>query len=176
MDVPVVDVRVVAAEHVDHHRGRGGHGRGAERQVEHGPQVLLELGGARPVDGPVAGVVRAHRELVDQQPVPGLEQLHRQQAGHAEFGGDQQRQLLGRGPAAGVQAGRGRDHLTADAVPLDRLHHRVHRALPVRGAGRDHGQLALEDDVLLGHQRRCRGSGPPVASAADSQTQTPLPS
>ena len=38
-----------------------------ERIVQHRPQVLLELAGARPVHGPVSGVVRPHRQLVDQQ-------------------------------------------------------------------------------------------------------------
>ena len=54
----------------------GARGRGvAERQVEHGAQVLLELAGDGAVHRPVAAVVRAHRELVDDvcraPPVPG---------------------------------------------------------------------------------------------------------
>ena len=58
---------------------------GAERVVEHGAQVLLELGRARALDRPVRRVVRAHRELVHQQPSVGrLEQLDREHAGHAE--------------------------------------------------------------------------------------------
>src|SRR5580704_14137528 len=68
VDVAVVDVIVVAAEHVGHHGNRGGRRRGAERQVQNGPQVLLELRGTRALDGPVTAVVRAHGELVDQQP------------------------------------------------------------------------------------------------------------
>src|SRR5260370_239210 len=50
VDVAGVDVRVAATQHVGHHDVRRG-GRGdAERQVEHGPQVLLELGGTRTLD------------------------------------------------------------------------------------------------------------------------------
>src|SRR6202020_2918211 len=64
--VLVVDVRVGAAEQVGHHRVGHGHGGGAQRQVEHGPQVLLELGGGGAVHGPVPRVVRAHGQLVDQ--------------------------------------------------------------------------------------------------------------
>ena len=48
------------------HRSRGA--GEPERQVEHRAQVVLELAGHRAVLGPVAGVVRAHRQLVDQDP------------------------------------------------------------------------------------------------------------
>ena len=158
--VLVVDVRVGAAEQVGHHRVRRGHGGGAERQVEHGPQVLLELRGGGAVDGPVAGVVRAHGQLVDQQPVRGLEQLHGQQPGHLELVRDPQRHGLGlRDPALG-QPGSRRDHLAADAVPLHGLDHRVGGALPVRGAGHQRGQLPLERHVLLGQQRQARAPAP----------------
>ena len=46
--------------------------------------MVLELAGDRAVLGPVPGVVRPHRQLVDQHPaVAGLEQLDRQHAGDA---------------------------------------------------------------------------------------------
>ena len=162
MDVPVVDVPVVAAEHVRHRGGRGGQRGRAERQVEHGPQVLLELRGPRPLDGPVPAVVRAHRELVDQQPGVGLEELDRQQAGHPELGREPQREFFRLRRPAGGQPGRGRDDLAADAVALDRLHHRVHRALAVRRAGRERGELTGERDVLLGQERGRSPVGWPV--------------
>ena len=38
------------------------HARLAERQAEHGAQVVLELGGLAAFDGPVAGVVHARRQ------------------------------------------------------------------------------------------------------------------
>ncbi len=50
VQVGAVEVRVVPAEHVDHHGPGLASLRVAERQVEHGPQVLLELAGHRPVD------------------------------------------------------------------------------------------------------------------------------
>ena len=56
---------MVAAEHVDHHRPRRPGPRVAERQVEDGAQVLLELARHGAVDAPVTAVVRAHRQLVD---------------------------------------------------------------------------------------------------------------
>ena len=84
----------IAAEDVRHGGSGDGQGGRAERQVEDGPQVLLELGGPRALNGPVPAVVRAHGQLVDQQAGRGLEQLDRQQAGHIQFGRDPQRQGL----------------------------------------------------------------------------------
>ncbi len=53
----------------------------AERVVQHRAQMLLELAGAGAVHGPVTGVVRSHRQLVDHQAaVDSLEQLDRQHA------------------------------------------------------------------------------------------------
>ena len=49
----------------------------AQRVVEHGPQVLLELRGPGALDGPVAGVVRPHRQLVDQQRAVGASRTAR---------------------------------------------------------------------------------------------------
>ena len=71
--------------------------------------MLLELRGRRAVDRPVAGVVRTHRELVDQQPaVRGLEQLDGQQPDDVELLGDPQRHAPApRRPAAGSRSGAG---------------------------------------------------------------------
>src|SRR3712207_9594548 len=41
------------AEHVGHDDDRRGHRRGAQRVVEDGAQVLLELAGPRALDGPL---------------------------------------------------------------------------------------------------------------------------
>ena len=97
---------------------QGARGRGrAQRQVEHGAQVVLELRGDRAVLGPVAGVVRPHRELVDQHPaVGGLEQLDREDAGDVELAGDLQRDLLRLSGEGRVEVGRRSDDLAADAV------------------------------------------------------------
>ena len=71
-------VRVVgSAQHVRHHRGLGEHVCRAERQIQHGPQVLLELAGHTPVLRPVASVVGAHGQLVDPDALGILKQFHR---------------------------------------------------------------------------------------------------
>ena len=73
--IPIAGTAVVAvgdgrpAEHVAHHGERRDRVGATERVVQHRPQVLLELAGHRPVHRPVAGVVRAHGQLVDDQPV-----------------------------------------------------------------------------------------------------------
>src|SRR5262245_3934425 len=55
---------VEVTEHVDQHGVRRPCGWRAQRQVEHRAQMLLELTGEGPVDGPVAGVMRSHGQLV----------------------------------------------------------------------------------------------------------------
>ena len=82
--------------------------------------------------------------------------------------GDPQSEFLRLRRPPGGQARRGRYHLTADAIPLDRLHHRVHRTLPVRRARRENRELAIERDVLLRDQvdpvgEHARGVGHRVA-------------
>src|SRR3546814_8191483 len=80
-------------------------------------QVVLELARHRAVLGPVTGVVRAHCELVDQDPsVGGLEELDGQDAGDTELSGHGERDLLGLRGELGSQVRRGGDHLVADAV------------------------------------------------------------
>src|SRR5438477_10868902 len=55
--------------------------RGAERQVEDGAQVILELTGGGALDGPVSGVVHARRHLVGDEPAAAHEELDGQDAG-----------------------------------------------------------------------------------------------
>ncbi len=91
MPMPAPSAGGGAAEHVAHHGERRDRVGAAQRVVEHRPQVLLELAGHRAVHGPVPGVVRAHRELVDHQPVGGvrtrrhLEQLDGQHPDHVQL-------------------------------------------------------------------------------------------
>ena len=59
----------------------------------------------------------------------------------------------------GVQAGRGGDHLAADAVTLDRLDHGVRRRLAARAARHEGRQLAPERHALLGQQAYAGRSG-----------------
>src|SRR5580658_9672111 len=64
VDVAVVDIAVVAAEDVGHGGNRDGELRRAKRQVEDGPQVLLELRArppARPGSAPVPARARLPR-------------------------------------------------------------------------------------------------------------------
>ena len=144
VQVAAVHVGDVAAEHVGHHHARRGQPGVAERQVEHGAQVLLELAGPRALDGPVAAVVRAHRQLVDEHarrrcrtsrppsrpvtPSPSAIRSAACWAASAWSSCDRRR----------------RDDLAADAVDLHGLDDRPDRGLPVRAARDQHRQLAVE--------------------------------
>ena len=145
------------AEHVDH-RGRRERLRRPEIEATDRPDVLLELGGGRALDRPVAAVVDARRELVDDEPaVRHQEQLGGQRAGHA----DRHRQPLGqRDRPVGdvrVDAGRG-DALDEDARVVAVAGERV-RGHAAERAARDHDrQLALEVHLGLGEQRRTGGA------------------
>ena len=156
----------------------------AERQVEHGAQVLLELAGRRSVHRPVAAVVRAHGELVDEEAVVGrLEQLDGEHAGDAEARRRSSIAIVGRD--VGELAGRsraGRDDLAAHAADLH--------------ASRRRGQAAISPDgrraTSCASSRRkstssSTSSAPPrpssaivanqsATSAAARTTRTPLPS
>ena len=147
------------AEHVRHrHRRRGQPGL-AERVVEHRPQVLLELRRPGALDGPVAGVVRAHRQLVDQQLAVGpLEQLDGQHADDVQLAGEPQRDLAR--PARATSAGRpGAGASTSTQMPSRWTvsHHRVRRDLPERRARHQRGQLPAQRHPLLDHQRHAGG-------------------
>ncbi len=72
-----------AADEIDH-GGVAARLRGAERQIEDGAQVILELAGDRALDGPVAGVMHARRHLVGDQPAALHEELDGEDAGVME--------------------------------------------------------------------------------------------
>ena len=156
VEVRVIEVCVVRAQHV-HHRGERGQRRGiAQRQVEDRAQVLLELARDGPVLRPVAGVVRAHRQLVDEVPVVDLEHLHRHDAGDAQAGGERDDVALDALGQLRRQI-RGRcDGLLADAVLLHRRDDRPDGGLARRGAAHHDRQFALEVDLLLCQQRSGR--------------------
>src|SRR5215210_9122399 len=68
------------AQEVRHGGGAQELGR-AQGEAGDGPELLLELAGDAGVEGEVAGVVRARRQLVDQQPaVAGQEHLDAEHA------------------------------------------------------------------------------------------------
>src|SRR5579859_4736885 len=67
------------------HRGITTRLGGAERQADHGAQVVLELTRLGALDGPMAGVMDARRDLIGDQSsclarTLHLEKLHRQNA------------------------------------------------------------------------------------------------
>ena len=131
-------------------RGRGS----PSGQVEHRAHVVGELGRDRAVLRPVARVVRAHRQFVDQDAaVARLEELDREVADHAELLGDAQRQLLRLARQVLGEAGGGRDHRVADAVDLLGLDDGVGHGLAVRGADDVRRELPHEVDLLLGEHR-----------------------
>lgn len=116
--------------------------------------MVGELRGDRAVLGPVPGVVRAHRELVHEDPggpvvAARLEELDREVADHAQLGGDPQGELLGLAGEALVQVGRRGDDGVADPVDLDGLDDRVGDGLAVRRADDVGRQLPHEVDLLL---------------------------
>ncbi len=147
------------AEHVRHDGpGRAGGGV-AERQVEHRAQVLLELARHRAVDGPVAGVVGAHRQLVDPHRggavrLPRLEQLDGEDPRDAEPLRHRDGDAARLGVHGRVEVGRGRDDLRADAVALDGLDDGPGPDLAGRATGDQRRELAHERHLALHEQRR----------------------
>src|SRR3954468_5845906 len=82
---PALDV---AADEVLHHRVAAGEAGDARRQAANGADVLLELRGDRALDGPVAAVVDAGRDLVDDGAVGAGEEFDGEDADMAESLGD----------------------------------------------------------------------------------------
>ncbi len=140
----------VATEDVDaghapvRQRGR------SQGQVKHPAQMVLELGGDRPLHRPVPRVVRPGRHLVDQEPATGPEELDRHhprgpdQAGHPVA---QVSRPLGDRPR---QAAR-HQHLAADPADLGRLDRRPGHRLAGGSPGHQDGQLGLQRHQLLHH-------------------------
>src|SRR5215469_3251262 len=170
-------VRVVGAEHVRQRDTRRRERGGAERQVQHRSQMLLELRGPGSVDGPVPAVVRPHGQFVHQQAAAGLEKLHGQQPDDVQVPREKQTQPDGFLRNVVGQDGSRREHLMADAVPLNGLDNRVGGAVTGRRTSDQNGQLALERNELLGEQRH------PVrhylvyvvVAAAPTHTASPVP-
>ena len=143
----------IPSEEVHHHGAGCEQIGGPEREVGHGAKVLLELAGDRCVHGPVAGVVRPHRELVDQHgAVCGLEQLHGEHPGHPEVLRDRGCEPLDAVLGSLVEVGSWSHHLVAHAVALDGLHHGVGGRLPAGPAGHLCRELPCERHLLLGEQ------------------------
>ena len=128
--------------------------------------------------------MRPHRQLVHQDrrpaaPVDSLEQLDGEDPGHPELAGDPERELLRLAGQGGVEVGRRRDHLVADAVELGAGDDGVRRRLAARRARHQRGELAPEVDQLLGQQpdSGALGDGERLGDVVGVRTtQTPLPS
>lgn len=165
-------------QHIGHHRDRGqGCGR-AQRQVQHGAQVLLELRGHATILGPVAGIVRAHGQLVDGDILlnnrtrrtgggsndgAGVllrgegKELHCKHASHAELGSYLDAYLNGALCQLRGQVRGGCERFGANAIALHGLGDRPSLHFAGGAAGDEHGQLAGKGHFFLSHQRgACR--------------------
>ncbi len=162
-DAAGVQVLAGAAEDVLHHDAGPAGGRLAQRQVEHGADVLLELAGDGAVHGPVSGVVGAHGQLVHLEARADprrLEQLDREHAGDVQLLGEADgRGGRGRGDGRVEVLGRG-DHEVAHAGHLDRVDDGVDGHLTGGGARHLRGELTGEGDEGLGQQRGDAGAEP----------------
>ena len=171
---------VARAEHVRHHHGRRGRVGGAERVVEHRAQVLLELRGAGALDRPVAGVVRAHRQLVDDAAARAAVSNSSTASSPTTPSSAAIRSASSCAWRARCrrQARRRGEHLDADAVGLHGLDHRPRGALPERRARDQRGQLAAHRHALLDHQRRAgvEQLGDQLGASGASSIHTPRPS
>src|SRR3954447_27063504 len=156
VEVAGVHLGDLATEHVRHGDPGGGHPGLAERQVQHRTQVLLELAGAGPLDGPVTAVVRAHGQLVDQHAGPGVEHLDGEDAGDPETLGDVEGGPL-RGQGVVLADLGGGEDLPAHTVDLHGLDDRVDGSLPVGAARDNYRELAVVVDPLLGQQPAAAG-------------------
>ena len=135
------------------HGGVGAPCSGAQRQAADGADVLCELAGLATLDGPVAGVVDAGGDLVDQQPAAfGDEQLDAKNPDVVERLGDALgARPRGRGESGG-DVGR-RQRQVEDAVHVAVLDRIEARHPAVRRAGNDHRDLAFDRDQRFQDRR-----------------------
>src|SRR5579872_109184 len=144
-------------EHVPHRR-HAARGRRSERQARNRPEVILELAGFGALDGPVARVVDARRNLIHEQLAGALEQLDREHADVFELLGDLARVTLRGLLERGGRARRRRDGPAENAAQVQILGQRIERHLAAPSAGRDKRYFPLEIDESF--QDKCvRGRG-----------------
>ncbi len=165
---------LLSTQHIGHDCNRRQRRGGAERQVQHGAQVLLELRGHATILGPVAGVVWAHRQLVDgdvfrhaysrgtrggRNDGAGVllrrkgEELHCKHASHAELGSYLDAYLHGALCQLRGQVRGGCERFCTDTISLHGLGDRPSLHFAGGAAGDEHGQLAGEGYFFLSHQR-----------------------
>ncbi len=147
----------LVAEQVRHGRRAQHRGR-PERQAADGADLLLELTGHAGVDGQVARVVRARRDLVDEQrAVTRQKELDAQDADGIEPFHDRARDLLGL-PRDFRRDPRGEHGHVQDVVPVRVVDEAVVGERAVHAPRRDDAGFALErdesfQDALLTAQR-----------------------
>src|SRR3984893_17902985 len=132
--------------------------RGAERQVEDGAQVILELTGDGTLDGPVSGVVHARRHLVGDEPAAAHEELDGQDAGIAKM--RQHPREIARGQALPARRPERRIGESQDPPAVHVAAQRIDRELAADAARADDRRLAIERDTLLVDQGRLAERAP----------------
>ena len=151
--VDTEDILVLATQVVLHDGDLVQHGGIAQRQVQHSAQVLFERAGHRTILGPVAGIVRTHRQLVDVEACGGagyLKELGSHHTGHAQLGGNSHRSGRGGLCDLGGQVLRGGNHLVTDGIHLDGLDNRPGAHLAALTSSHQRRKLAGERHLLLG--------------------------
>mgnify|MGYP002759817321 CR=1 FL=1 len=168
----------VGSQHVGHDGNRSQRLGRAQRQVQNRAQVLLKLRGYTAVLGPVAGVVRAHGQLVNGDILlhhhaggtggrrdngarillsTKSEEFNGQNAGHSELGGNLDTDLQSSlGQLRREVRGWGKS-LGTNTLALDGLRHRPCLDLTGGAACHKYGQLPSQSDLFLGHERSIRG-------------------
>src|SRR6185437_12585780 len=114
----------------------------AERQIEDGAQMVLELAGLCALDGPVTGVVDAGSHLVGDQASGAHEELDGQNASVTKLLQDTHEMAGGEAlPARRSVRGTGE---TQDSLRVNVAVQRVDRNLAATAAGADDRHLAVE--------------------------------
>src|SRR6516162_1755359 len=149
--------RRLLSDQIHHGAEAAGAGR-AERQAENGTQVILELAGGRPLDGPVTGVVHARCHLVGDQPAATHEKLDGENAAVAKVAEHALEVVRGAALPAwrpvrcpGEPQDPGTVHVAAERVDAD---------LTAHTARADDRHLAVERHPLLVEERHVTELGP----------------
>ena len=165
----------VSSQDVGHDGNRSKRLSRAQRQVQDRTQVLFELGGHAAILSPVAGVVRAHGQLIDGDVFVGAharraggrsddgagvllggksKELNGQHASHTEFGGYLDTHLHSVLSKFWREVRGGRESLGTNAIALHGLGNRPGLNLTGRAAGHEYGELAGQVHLLFRHERR----------------------
>ena len=142
-------MRRVIADQVEHFRTGAQQGGRAKRPAGNGPDMLLELGRDGAIHGPVAGIVHARRDFVDDQRVAALACAHEElDAEHADI-----IQRLGNAPRGcdgfiSTGPGKGcRHHGTVQDVVAMLVFRGIEGTeTAIETPRRDHGDLTAEPD------------------------------